>query len=91
MKSRNYLVALSKVYPFSNTKEFCGCITPSEAVELLNNGASAIGHYDDFMRKRKKLGDSSPSWFYFIPSKELLVELRAKKQINANSHYRKTL
>lgn len=80
MKSRNYLVALSKVKQFANTNEFCGCMTPSEAIALLDRGAKATGHYEDYMRKRKKLGDSSPSWFYFIPSKELLVELRTKNR-----------
>jgi hypothetical protein len=71
MKSRNFLVALSKISRFSNTQEWCGYLTPSEAVALLDAGGIASEHYDQSVRIRKAEGKSKPTWFYFIPSKDI--------------------
>lgn len=81
MKSRNFLVAVSKVSQFSDTEQWCGCLTPSEAVELIDAGGIAVSYYENKMREYKAKGDSKPSWFYFIPSKDLKKILMKKKKV----------
>lgn len=69
--NKNLKSAEKKVSPCSDKKQWCGYLTPSEAIAILNDGAKSIGSWNQIekLMERKKLGNSSPSWFYFCPSK----------------------
>lgn len=82
MKSRNFLVALSKISQFSDTQQWCGCLTPSEAVELMNAGCVPTGNYAYYMKLRKSVGDCKPSWFYCTLSPEVKEALGKRMSKN---------
>ncbi len=64
--------AESKISRFSDTPQWCGYLTPSEALALLDDGGregpSSMDKRKYFQEKRDS-GDSAPQWFYFFPSK----------------------
>ena len=58
-----------------------GCFTPSEVIELVDNGALVEGHTNryalEYIKICKKIGKCQTHWFYFTPTgrlKELIKE-----------------
>lgn len=54
-------------------QEWCGYLTPSEAIALIDDGARPIDntlYLRQYIQARKDNGESRPGWFYFFPSKE---------------------
>lgn len=65
----------AKIRPRSIGKECCGCLIPTEIVHI----AKLLGLKDwnvDWAERKLKEGDSTPNWFYFIPTKEIEAKLR---------------
>lgn len=61
-----------------NKREWCGYLTPSEMLALVQDGARPTPNNQtmyDYHLERRERGESSPSWFYFYPSKEQLQRL----------------
>lgn len=53
-------------------REWCGCLTPSEAIAILDDGAqqhSSVMYQREYLQSLKDKGISQPNWFYFYPSK----------------------
>lgn len=62
-----------KIRQFSDTKQWCGCLTPSEALALLDDGGKehqSVMYQRAYLTEKKNKGDCRPSWFYFFPSKK---------------------
>lgn len=63
--------ALHKIHQH-NTDVWCGCVTPSEVLELVRNGAQS--NQPGYVKSALlcvKAGDSGSGWFYFRLSGEL--------------------
>ncbi len=60
-----------KIKQLADTRRWCGYLTPSEALAMLDDGAkperSTIKQY---LEEQKQAGSSNPTWFYFYPSRE---------------------
>lgn len=77
-KNGNLERAMRKIKQFSDTKQWCGCLTPSEALALLDDGGKETGN-SLYQRQRIQSeinnGKCQPHWFYFFPSKQQLKKL----------------
>ena len=65
--------ALGKVKHY-HADQWCGYLTPSEILALLEAGAMATsgsGWEIAWAKRKKDSGESRPTWFYFSPRKEL--------------------
>lgn len=63
--------ALGKARPFSDTKEWCGCLTPVEILALVNDGHKACNPQDVVWAKQHaQKGESKAYWFYFFATGE---------------------
>lgn len=54
-------------------RQWCGVLTPSEALAILDDGAQehqSSMYHREYLQDKKDKGDSRPQWFYFYPSKE---------------------
>ena len=61
-----------KISRFPDTYLWCGCITPCEALALLDDGGRAENSslYDRaYLMEKKAKGECRPSWFYFYPTR----------------------
>jgi hypothetical protein len=60
----DFIRALHKIMRYYD--QWCGCLTPSEILALVENG---ICDYDetwiDYAKQMRAKGDCSPFWFYF--------------------------
>jgi hypothetical protein len=71
MKNGNLDRAGRKVQHFYK-REWCGYLTPSEALAILDDGAQPTNntlYQREHLLEKKKKGDCRPQWFYFQPSK----------------------
>jgi hypothetical protein len=76
--NKNLDSALRKAKPFSDTKKWCGCFTPSEILALVEAGVSGDSWKIDYAKEMKRTGISKPMWFYFLPGK---VKMHKDKKI----------
>lgn len=71
MNKGNLRRAESKIRQYDKD-EWGGCLTPSEALAILDDGArERYKKYSqrEYLQSRKDKGDSEPTWFYFLASK----------------------
>jgi hypothetical protein len=66
---------MKKVRRARYQNQWCGNLRPDEILTIIEAGAKPT-HGASFSQKawmelRKAMGECSPSWFYFIPSKEM--------------------
>ncbi len=70
-KHGNLKRAERKIRQFQG-RQWVGYLTPSEALAILDDGASEPHQHHtwrEYLQKEKDKGSSAPQWFYFIPSK----------------------
>lgn len=73
MKERTLRIAKSKVKLFhGKTRSYCGCLTPSEFLALVEIGVVAKEYDISNAKLWKKRGESNPSWYYFRLGKVML-------------------
>ena len=80
--------ALAKAHQFSDTKQWCGCFTPSEIAALLEAGATPASPNEfgvKYAQEKKSQGIANPTWFYFYPN-----GLKVREQHSNKRHGEKT-
>jgi hypothetical protein len=70
-KHGNLKRAERKIRQFQG-KQWVGYLTPSEALAILDDGATqhqSEMYQREYLQGQKDKGSSAPQWFYFFPSK----------------------
>ena len=70
--------AMRKIRQFSNTKEWCGYLTPCEMIALLDDGGKETNnsmYQREYIQSHIDNGICNPFWFYFYPSRQQLSKL----------------
>ena len=75
-------ILFNKLRPWNGYKECVGYITPIKIKYLLSIGCAAergqSAYYADQAEKQIAVGEGRGSWFYFVPTKELLAMIRER-------------
>lgn len=69
-----------------NKKEYCGCLTAVQIIELLKLGIKLTESYKSsikFYIERKREGNMYRSWIYFYPSEKFL---KLKERVENENH-----
>lgn len=77
MNQRDLKKIVAKCGRFSNTNQWCGYLTPTEIIALIDAGAKPGLGWDSMLervRLNKKTGISNPIWFYFYPNGIKMVD-----------------
>lgn len=67
-------------------KEYCGCLTAVQVLELLKLGVELTSSYKDyieFYEEKKREGNMYRSWVYFYPSEKFL---KLKERVENENH-----